>query len=101
MTAVTFAPAPKANGRVRKVGGVTVDLVGNAYVADFGDFVWKIGPAGDRREFASGLNAALGNASDKEGNPLQSNFYGDSITRWTERDKRNHSRPPAPGRDRD
>ena len=25
-------------------GGVTTDLVGNIYVADFGDFVWKITP---------------------------------------------------------
>jgi hypothetical protein len=27
------------------VGGVTIDLVGNLYVADFGDYVWKITPA--------------------------------------------------------
>ena len=26
------------------VGGVTIDLVGNIYVADFGDIVWKITP---------------------------------------------------------
>ena len=26
------------------VGGVTVDLVGNIYVADFGEYVWKITP---------------------------------------------------------
>jgi len=28
------------------VGGVTVDLVGNIYVADFGEYVWKITPEG-------------------------------------------------------
>src|SRR6266540_3969751 len=63
------------------VGGVTIDLVGNVYVADFGDFVWKITPEGERHEFASGLYGSSGNAIDKEGSLLQSNFYGDSITR--------------------
>jgi len=63
------------------VGGVTTDLVGNIYVADFGDFVWKITPEGDRQVFASGLYGASGNAIDNEGNLLQSNFYGNSITR--------------------
>src|SRR6266542_1964224 len=57
------------------------DLVGNIYVADFGDFVWKITPEGERRVFASGLYGASGNAIDNEGNLLQSNFYGNSITR--------------------
>jgi hypothetical protein len=36
------------------VGGVTVDLVGNIYVADFGEYVWKITPEGKRDVFASG-----------------------------------------------
>jgi DNA-binding beta-propeller fold protein YncE len=61
-------------------GGVTTDLVGNIYVADFGDFVWKITPEGERHVFASGLYGASGNAIDNEGNLLQSNFYGNSIT---------------------
>src|SRR5262249_44198179 len=64
-----------------QVGGVTIDLVGNIYVADFDDVVWKITPEGERREFASGFYGASGNAIDKEGNLLQSNFYGDSITK--------------------
>src|SRR5262249_12045115 len=51
------------------------------YVADFGDFVWKITPEGERHVFASGLYGASGNAIDKEGNLLQSNFYSDSITK--------------------
>jgi DNA-binding beta-propeller fold protein YncE len=63
------------------VGGVTVDLVGNLYVADFGDFVWKITPEGERQVFALGFYGASGNAIDNEGNLLQSNFYGDSITK--------------------
>src|SRR6266508_919250 len=63
------------------VGGVTTDLLGNIYVADFGEFVWKITPEGERQIFASGLYGASGNAIDNEGNLLQSNFYGNSITR--------------------
>jgi DNA-binding beta-propeller fold protein YncE len=63
------------------VGGVTTDLTGNIYVADFGDTVWKITPDGQRHEFATGLYGASGNAIDKDGNLLQSNFYGDSITK--------------------
>ena len=62
-------------------GGVTVDSLGNIYVADFGDVVWKITPDGQRHEFATGLYGASGNAIDKDGNLLQSNFYGDSITK--------------------
>jgi len=63
------------------VGGVTTDLLGNIYVADFGEFVWKITPEGKREVFASGLYGASGNAIDNQGNLLQSNFYGDSITK--------------------
>jgi hypothetical protein len=45
------------------VGGVTVDLVGNMYVADFGEYVWKITPEGKRDVFASGLMARLATQS--------------------------------------
>jgi sugar lactone lactonase YvrE len=62
------------------VGGVTTDALGNMYVADFGETVWKVTSEGKRHEFASGLYGASGNAIDKQGNLLQSNFYGDSIT---------------------
>ena len=62
------------------VGGVTTEALGNMYVADFGETVWKLTPEGKRHEFASGLYGASGNAIDKQGNLLQSNFYGDSIT---------------------
>src|SRR6266516_5300502 len=40
-----------------QVGGVTIDLVGNIYVADFGDLVWKITPEGERQVFASAFMA--------------------------------------------
>jgi DNA-binding beta-propeller fold protein YncE len=63
------------------VGGVTVDLLGNVYVADFGEIVWKMTPEGERREFASGLYGASGNAIDGAGNLLQASCYGNSITK--------------------
>src|SRR5258708_20919239 len=72
------------------VGGVTVDLVGNIYVADFGEYVWKITPEGKRDVFASGFYGASGNAIDNEGNLLQSNFYADSITKI---DRKGQMRP--------
>ncbi len=56
-----------------QVGGVAVDLVGNIYVADFGDEVFKITPEGERSRFATGFYGASGNAIDRAGNLLQSN----------------------------
>src|SRR5204863_981585 len=76
------------------VGGVTIDLVGNIYVADFGEVVWKITPEGKRHVFASGLYGASGNAIDNEGNLLQSNFYGDSITKI---DRKGQAKPFVSG----
>ena len=74
------------------VGGVTIDLVGNLYIADFGDLVWKITPDGERRVFASGLYGASGNAIDHRGNLLQSSCYGNTITRI---DRNGHAVPFA------
>ncbi len=74
------------------VGGVTVDLVGNLYVADFGDDVWKLTPEHERRVFATGFYGASGNAIDNQGNLLQANVYGDSIVKV---DRRGQARPFA------
>jgi len=100
LSAVLFAPVPAASqvairsltGVIEghQVGGVTIDLVGNIYVADFGDIVWKITPEGERHEFASGFYGASGNAIDNEGNLLQANFYGDSIIKV---DRRGQTKP--------
>lgn len=64
-----------------QVGGVTVDSVGNLYVADFGDLVWKIPPEGQPHIFAEGFYGSSGNAVDHLGNLFQSSYYGDFITK--------------------
>lgn len=64
-----------------QVGGVAIDQLGNLYVADFAESVWKISPEGVRTDFASGLYGASGNAIDAAGNLLQASFYGDSVVR--------------------
>jgi DNA-binding beta-propeller fold protein YncE len=77
-----------------QVGGVTADMVGDLYVADFGETVWKITMEGERRVFATGLYGASGNAIDGQGNLLQANFYGDSLTRI---DRKGEAKPFATG----
>ncbi len=62
-----------------QVGGVSVDAVGNLYVADFGDIVWKIPPEGQPQVFAQGFYGSSGNAIDHQGNLFQSSYYGDYI----------------------
>lgn len=64
-----------------EVGGVTIDMIGNVYAADFGDIVWRLTPEGQRTTFVSGLYGTSGNAIDNEGNLLQASFYADAITR--------------------
>ncbi|HEY6621524.1 MAG TPA: hypothetical protein VIY68_18410 [Steroidobacteraceae bacterium] len=64
-----------------QVGGVSVDAVGNLYVADFGDLVWKIPPEGQPHILAAGFYGSSGNAVDHLGNLFQSSYYGDYITK--------------------
>jgi DNA-binding beta-propeller fold protein YncE len=64
-----------------QVGGVTADMIGDLYVADFGETVWKITMEGQRRVLATGLYGSSGNAIDEQGNLLQANFYGNSLTK--------------------
>jgi len=73
-----------------QVGGVTIDLIGNIYVADFADDVWKITPEGDRQLFATGFYGSSGNVIDNEGNLLQSSYYADTITRI---DRKGNTKP--------
>jgi len=71
-------PAPELDGAV---GGVAVDRLGNVFVADFGDKVWKVNPWGDVEVFATGLYGSSGNTIDAEGNLLQSSFHGNYLDR--------------------
>lgn len=63
------------------VGGVAVDGLGNVFVADFGNKVWKISPWGDVEIFVDSLYGTSGNTIDPEGNLLQSNFTGNFLVR--------------------
>lgn len=64
-----------------EVGGVSIDMIGNIYAADFGDVVWRITPEGERIALAAGMYGTSGNAIDHQGRLLQSSYYGDTITR--------------------
>lgn len=79
------APPPQVATLVAEldgaVGGIAVDRLGNVYVADFGDRVWRVKPWGEAEVFAEGLYGTSGNAVDAEGNLLQSSFHGNYLSR--------------------
>ena len=70
-------------------GDLAVDDNGNIYVADFGNklnnadgtIVTKITPDGQQSVFATGLSGASGNEFDAEGNLIQSNIKGNTLSR--------------------
>lgn len=78
-------------GQLNASGGVSVDRLGNIYVADFGiqlsnangNTVYKITPDGTVTTFATGLQGASGNAFDAQGNLFQSNIAGNKISQIT------------------
>lgn len=47
------------------VGEIDRDVMGNLFVADFGDKVWKISPWGDVSVFNNSMYGASGNARDE------------------------------------
>lgn len=82
-----------------EVGGVTIDMIGNVYAADFGDIVWKLTPEGQRTTFLAGLYGTSGNAIDNQGNLLLLRRSSCSVSApatapWTraDRDCREHRR---------
>ena len=64
-----------------EVGGVSVDMTGVIFAADFGDSVWRITPEGERTILARGLYGSAGNAIDAKGNLLQASYYSDEIVK--------------------
>ncbi len=64
-----------------RIGGVTMDQLGNTYVANFRDGVWKVDPEGKVSLFANGLYGSSGNAVDQEGNVIQASFFGDYVVK--------------------
>ena len=63
------------------VGEIESDIMGNLFVADFGEKVWKISPWGDVSIFSSSMYGASGNTLDLQGNLLQSQYYGNTIVK--------------------
>ncbi len=63
------------------IGGVAVDQIGNVYVADFAETVWKVTPEGEVAPFATGLYGASGNAFDARGSLFQANFSANTVSK--------------------
>lgn len=74
-------------------GGLSVDSIGNIYVADFGMIlgdqetmgrkVFKVSPEFEVSVFAIGFEGASGNELDSKGNLFQSNIRGERISKIT------------------
>lgn len=63
------------------VGGVSVDVLGMIYVADFGEQVWKVSPWGEIEVLTDAMYAASGNTVDHQGYLVQSSFRSNLLTR--------------------
>jgi DNA-binding beta-propeller fold protein YncE len=72
-----------AQGLEGAASAMTLDVMGNLYVANFGEVVYKVKPNGKAVIFASGLYGTTGNAIDSLGNLYQASFYGGYITKIT------------------
>ena len=70
-----------ADSLVGGVGGIAVDRLGNVYSADFMDTVWRIRPDGRVTKFATGLYGPSGNFFDPQGHLMQSNFFGNYVSK--------------------
>ena len=69
------------------VGEIARDIMGNLFVADFGEKVWKISRDGSVKILTDQMYGASGNALDAQGNLYQANYYGSTIVkinRYTE-----------------
>jgi len=63
------------------VGEIERDVMGNLFVADFGEKVWKISPWGETEVFSKSMYGSSGNALDAQGNLYQAQYYGNTIVK--------------------
>ncbi len=61
------------------VGEIERDIMGNLFVADFGEKVWKINRFGTVSVFSDKMYGASGNTLDAQGNLYQAQYYGNTI----------------------
>lgn len=66
---------------VGRVGEIDRDVIGNLFVADFGEKVWKISPLGEVAIFTNTMYGSSGNALDAQGNLFQAQYYGNTIVK--------------------
>ena len=66
-----------------RLGGMCTDKLGFIYVANFRDAVWRVSTDGEVKLLTDGLYGSSGNVVDGEGNLLQANFFGNTISKIT------------------
>ncbi|MCE7993512.1 MAG: tetratricopeptide repeat protein [Roseivirga sp.] len=66
---------------IGRVGEIDRDVIGNLFVADFGEKVWKISPLGEVEVFTNTMYGSSGNALDAQGNLFQAQYYGNTIVK--------------------
>lgn len=66
---------------VGRVGEIDRDVIGNLFVADFGEKVWKVSPTGQVEVFTNTMYGSSGNALDAQGNLFQAQYYGNTIVK--------------------
>lgn len=74
----TFAISEELKTR-GTLGGVSVDALGNIFVTNFGEYLWKIDRDGKVKVIADNLYGASGNSILPNGDLLQANFFGKNI----------------------
>lgn len=87
---MSFAQENRVNGVTVKnltdtlrgsVGGMSIDIIGDLYVADFTRTVWRISRWGEIKVYTDAMYGASGNAIDVQGNLYQSEYYGKTISK--------------------
>ncbi len=66
-----------------RLGGMCTDKLGFLYVANFRDAVWRVSTDGEVKLLTDALYGSSGNVVNAEGDLLQANFYGHTISKIT------------------